>query len=257
MKGINLEYDCSNDTENKLRLIHETGFDSVLLNYDDGIRKTIEQTYALGLSIDALHLPYKGMVNTIWQGKELSDSYKSLLIDGIKFAANNGIEDVVMHITSTDSPPPANDNGIRFIDALLNLCEKYNIYLCLENLRRLDYLQYLYDHCHSKYLAFCYDSGHANAFTHNLLNFPWERFATKLRCVHLHDNNGISDQHLLPLDGNIQWKEIAKKLNQYCKNNKISLELHPESVEGYACSELEFLNICYERINAIYKLMEG
>lgn len=256
MKGINLEYGYSNDTVEKLKLIREVQFDSVLLNYDENISKNVKQAYALGLSIDALHLPYKGMVNTIWLGKELSDSYKALLVKGIEFAFNNGIEDVVMHITSTACPPPINTHGIIFIKELLEKCEDMGINLCLENLRRLDYLQFLYENCNSKHLAFCYDSGHANAFTHNLLDFPWEKFASKLRCVHLHDNNGIDDQHLLPFDGNIQWAEVANKINQFCTSKKVSLELHQESSRSYSCSEIEFLKICLDRLDSIYKLME-
>jgi sugar phosphate isomerase/epimerase len=256
MRGINLEYGYSTNTVEKIKLIHEVGFDSILLNYDENIHKNVKQAHALGLSIDALHLPYKGMVNTIWQNKEFSDQYKNLLSKCIEFASINGIEDVVMHITSTNSPPPINNNGRIFIDELLNICEKYTINLCLENLRRLDYLQFLYENCPSKYLAFCYDSGHANAFTHNLLTFPWEKFAIKLRCVHLHDNNGIDDQHLLPFDGNIQWEYVGNELIQYCKTKKISLELHKEASENYSCSELAFLNICYERMEAFYKLMK-
>ena len=32
----------------------------------------------------------------------------------------------------------------------------------------------------------------------------------KLIALHLHDNDGISDQHLLPFDGTVNWKNIME-----------------------------------------------
>ena len=66
------------------------------------------------------------------------------------------------------------------------------------------------------YLRFCFDSGHANAFTKNIDDFPWEKYKDKLICLHLHDNDGMYDLHQIPFEGNINWKLLMKNLK---KNN--------------------------------------
>lgn len=79
--------------------------------------------------IDALHLPYKGMVNNMWQDKIVAEPFLQLLISCIDVASYCGIEDVVLHISSTITPLDYNPNGLRFIEELLNHCEKKDISL--------------------------------------------------------------------------------------------------------------------------------
>ncbi|MDE6058774.1 MAG: sugar phosphate isomerase/epimerase [Clostridia bacterium] len=255
MKGINFEYGYKSLYSERASMIKRAGFDSVLLSYDEFVEDAMLSIRNAGLNIDALHLPYRKMVNNIWLSGDVSEPYLQLLSGCIAYADKMGIRRVVAHITSTDSPPPKNIRGVEFINKLLAVCEKYNVYLCLENLRRLDYLEYIFEECGSRLLGFCFDSGHASAFTHNPTSFPWEKFGEKLTCVHLHDNNGVDDEHLLPFDGSLPWEVIAPKIGHYCKTGAVSLELHDGARARYNGSEEEFLNMAYQRISKIYNLM--
>lgn len=255
MNGINFEYGYKSSYSQRAFMIRDAGFDSVLLSYNEFVEEALINIRKVGLGIDALHLPYRNFVNNIWQSSDVSNPYLQLLSGCIAYADKTGIGRVVAHITSTDSPPPKSISGLEFINRLLEVCEKHNVYLCLENLRRLDYLEYIFGNCESKFLGFCFDSGHSSAFTHNSMSFPWEKFGEKLMCVHLHDNNGKDDEHLLPFDGKLQWGIIAPYIGRYCKTGAVSLELHDGAKAKYNVTEEEFLDMAYQRISQVYKLM--
>jgi len=77
--------------------------------------------------------------------------------------------------------------------------------------RREDF-SYLLGNCPG--LGFCYDSGHANLEPSPL---AWvEEFAPFLVSAHLHDNDGHSDRHLPPGDGNgsVDWPGLLAALGR-------------------------------------------
>lgn len=206
-------YGFSSSIENKIELILKYRFNGVFLFWDKHFLPTVKKIRATHLDIETVHLPFDGC-NELWLEGIKGDGYVERMTSAIKEVASAGIPTVVFHISSSDNPPPYNRTGIERLEKILAICEQYQINLALENLRRLDYLDYVYSSLQSQYLKFCFDSGHANAFTKNIDNFPWEKYQDKLICVHLHDNNGLLDQHLIPFTGNINWKLLARKFKK-------------------------------------------
>src|SRR5690606_1576064 len=82
----------------------------------------------------------------------------------------------------------------------------------------------IFDNLNSNKLKFCFDSGHANAYTKNIENFEFEKYSDKLICVHFSDNFGNHDSHLIPLTGNIDWKKLAKNLKSIKFNGPLTSE---------------------------------
>jgi sugar phosphate isomerase/epimerase len=74
--------------------------------------------------------------------------------------------------------------------------------IALENLRKPEYLDFLFDNIKSDKLKFCYDSGHNNCFTPEIDCLG--KYGDKLIALHLHDNDGTCDQHLLPFNGTME-----------------------------------------------------
>ena len=77
----------------------------------------------------------------------------------------------------------------------------------------------------------CFDSGHANvmapgkqqaqygAHMHrvwqgDVIFYPqaFEKMAPAMVTCHLHDNDGFSDQHMIPGSGTTDWQELTEKL---------------------------------------------
>ena len=57
------------------------------------------------------------------------------------------------------------------------------------------------------YVGLCYDSGHGNLEARGLDDL--ERHKDRLISLHLHDNDGSSDQHKLPFTGTVDWKRLS------------------------------------------------
>ena len=57
----------------------------------------------------------------------------------------------------------------------------------------------------------CWDTGHGHR--QSLRQAPSIRLLGKwLKSLHIQDNNGLHDQHLLPYSGTIDWKEVVSAL---------------------------------------------
>lgn len=264
-KYINYNYKYDSTNEIHVRLLEEAGFDGVFLYSQYSPKDYIDLVLNSSLKIEALHLPYKlivngkcvnsRFVNVLWEGGDDAIKYVCSLIDEIRFAYSYGIQNVVMHITGGDNPPVFKQESLKYFEILLNECEKLRINLCLENLRRLDYLKSIFSNLESDYLKFCFDSGHANAMTRNLDVFPWELFGQKLQCLHLNDNDGIHDQHCLPFDGNINWEKLLKTIYNCNKTLPFTLEVRASESYQSKYSEKEFLKQCILRLQKLEKLI--
>jgi sugar phosphate isomerase/epimerase len=160
-----------------------------------------------------------------------------------------------MHVTGGDAPPPMSENGIRNIGRVLNECEKYDITLCLENLRRLDYLDYAFESLPSDKLMFCFDSGHANCMTKNVDSFPWSRYASKLCYLHLNDNSGIGDPHLIPFEGGINWEQLIRRIFSINRSLLLQLEVRSSSETRKQHTERQYLELCFRSLTRIEKIL--
>lgn len=261
---FNYKYDSS--YSDRIELLEDIGFDGVFLYSQYHPAEYIEQLMSTSLRIDALHLPYKKFqngtcidsrfVNVLWTDSLDARDYVRSLIEEIEFARNYGITTAVMHITGGEAPPAVNSVAIDNISRVLAKCENYGITLCLENLRRIDHLQFIFDRMDSPHLKFCFDSGHAHAMTHNLANFPWDYYGSRLHCVHLNDNDGFKDQHRIPFCGNIRWKELMKDIVEHNAHIGLALEVRSSTEDREKYSEREFLDICMDSLVKLERLVQ-
>ena len=260
-KSIGFNYKYNSAYEDRINLIEQAGFSGVFIYSQYNPSEYIEIICDSSLRIDSLHLPYKKFeqgkcvdsryVNVLWTDETVADLYVKELIDEVKFAHEYKIDTVVMHITGGDIPPDMSDHGIINIEKVLNACELYDITLCLENLRRLDYLSYVFNKLDSKHLKFCFDSGHANVMTKNIDNFPWGEFGDKLFYLHLNDNNGAKDQHLIPFNGNINWYDLMKTIFAFNNNIGLTLEVRSSEEIRNAFSENQYLELCFNSLSKL------
>ena len=75
-----------------------------------------------------------------------------------------------------------------------------------------------------EYVGACYDFGHANlvgGFHRQNLNI----LGSRLKAVHVQDNKGLSDEHLLPFHGNIDWKEAMRGLADISFKEDLTFEI--------------------------------
>ena len=106
----------------------------------------------------------------------------------------------------------ADETGLRRFYRIAEAAERYGVYLALENSVFPEYLQFIFDNIKSEHIGFCYDSGHEHAFAPDFNYLP--KFGDRLFALHLHDNDGVHDNHFVPFCGTIDWNTKIEDLKK-------------------------------------------
>lgn len=80
------------------------------------------------------------------------------------------------------------------------------------------------------FVGLCYDSGHGNISGDGLDQLA--RHADRLIAIHLHDNEGASDQHAMPFTGTVDWDRLARLIASSGYDKWVNLELS-QARSGY------------------------
>ena len=129
-------------------------------------------------------------------------------------------------------PDPARYYEINFehYSRLAEEAEKLGVYLCIENMpmpylslaRSWDLLNFV-KAVGNPFFRMCLDTGHAALFGQPATD---ARILGKeyLRVMHVHDNDGTRDQHLLPFTGVVDWTAYAAALREIGYDGVFMLE---------------------------------
>jgi len=137
-------------------------------------------------------------------------------------------ETIILHVPE----PPENetekaaypDQVRRSLDEMQITARPLGVRIALENLIGDDFvlLRELLSEYSPDFLGLCYDSGHGNLDGKGLDQL--ETLIHRLISVHLHDNDGRTDQHRLILDGTIDWQRLAALMAQSSYEKCVSSE---------------------------------
>lgn len=223
----------------------QTGFDGIdmsfenIKRFDDALRCVLysaaNRACKYGLDIPMCHLPfYMPDPNS----DKLMEQFANELKLGIDVAALMKIKLAVTHPIAYHSERHFYDEWIKknieFLSPVIEYAGKKNVKICIENMagkpdtesdhlfgsraQEIRVLAELFD------CGLCWDFGHANLCGLNMS----EEFLSlnkRLECVHIHDNDGKKDLHLLPFYGNINWKEAMKCLKSVGYTGCLDLEV--------------------------------
>ncbi|MCL2446662.1 MAG: sugar phosphate isomerase/epimerase [Oscillospiraceae bacterium] len=242
--GYDLAYDES------CRLIAQAGFSHVMMWYGDDFGLEFRaanrpaQARAHGLAIENIHAPFDE-VNHIWEdtpdGQRVFAGYLQMLND----CAAYDISTVVMHATRRPEGPPVSEIGLARWAKLITRAEQLGVNIAIENMRQdygLSYAELLLERFDSPRFGFCFDSGHYHARRREV---DWlTRWPARLMALHLHDNHGVDDEHLLPGDGTIDWPVLMRQIEQTGYIGAVALEVCTAPADMTA---EEFLALAYGR----------
>lgn len=163
--------------------------------------------------------------------------------EGVDLVANrirmlrelDGTGTVMMHVPHFGIDTPAPDRaGIsqsfdalcRSIDELMPLLDRTDTLIAVENMWRDSWetIEALLARYPANRIGLCYDSGHANANCNKRLE-TLAKNKGRLQALHLHDNNGESDQHQPPFYGTVDWPRLADILATSSYTRELSFEL--------------------------------
>ena len=153
----------------------------------------------------------------------------------IDFAEHVGAETLVLHSVCLGITRPEDRLDVPEIRRIATYAADREVRLALENMADsvwlLDrVLEEVGDDPRKTNLGICIDIGHAylshDAGREPVANYL-ERYAAQLLHLHLHDNHGASDEHLIPGDGAIDWSRCLRTLERIGFDGTAVLEVHP------------------------------
>lgn len=237
--------------QERLALIKEAGFDAVMLWWGDKDRMVQPKLVReFGLEVENAHAPCNN-ANSIWEENAAGEEYVKTLFRSIEECSELSVPVLVVHITSFRAEPEITALGLSRLRKLVDFAERKKVCIALENTCFFQPLKYAFDNIHSEYLGLCYDSGHEN------ISKPYvdwlSMYGDRLTAMHLHDNFGGNDAHLLPFDGRINWTRVLKSIKNSRGLEYLSFELDfnkktPDSRIYNSLSAKEYLELAYKRV---------
>lgn len=148
-----------------------------------------------------------------------------LVKNRIDMTGRLGGDVIIMHLPSQPAPAeranPLWRALFKSLDELRPCAGRRGVRIALEN-GDFDAIERILSEFAPDYLGLCYDSGHGNMRVDGLERL--DRLKDRLISVHLHDNNGSSDQHRLPFTGTVDWGRLARIIAGSAYRKCVSLE---------------------------------
>ena len=144
----------------------------------------------------------------------------------------------------------------RVIQEVTPYAEDLGIWLCVENVFEFDTCsvanveecRLLFQTANSPRARLTLDTGHANLY--GCLYEMAEAFPEQLAFTHIHDNNGVRDQHRVPGRGCIDWMRLMSALERASYAGPLNFELreayHKTSQRPVLLSELKSLLLHFD-----------
>jgi sugar phosphate isomerase/epimerase len=165
-----------------------------------------------------------------------------LVQNRLRMAAQLGADVVIIHVPSSAGEEVRAEllGPVRqSLDEVLPFAKSLGVRLAVENMETDDFgmLTTLLNEYDTDVLGLCYDSGHGNIDGRGLDNL--EKVSNRLIALHLHDNDGLNDQHKIPFTGTVDWERLARIIAASPYDKCLNLEVIIAN-SGYK-DEAEFL----------------
>lgn len=254
--AINTNYTKTTPFADRIRMIKDAGFKSVIMfwNGSDVFEQELLCVKENGLRIESVHAPFH-MMNELWTD---TDPVKSLikLHGAIDSCSNYAIKTLVVHPTDTTAPPPVSEVGKTYFRGLIRYAKSMNVDLAFENIERPEYLDTIFGECDDTNVKLCYDLGHENCFSKG--SDVLAKYGDRLKALHIHDNDGNSDQHAIPFDGNIDMQRFVSKLKELEYYGMITLEVMRDRSDLYDdLTDEQFLAKAFEAGKKLFEMRQG
>ena len=173
-----------------------------------------------------------------------AEELEELIRRSIIASAELGVEWTVTHPGTVYSAGPdvsvSKEKNLEYYSRHVATARENGIGICLENdfeYRPRQPMQRIY--CASIYelvdlvdafgdpehVGVCYDFGHANLGGHDFHRQNLNIIGSRLHAIHVQDNHGVADEHLMPFHGNIDWAEAMAGLADIGYDGDLTYEI--------------------------------
>jgi sugar phosphate isomerase/epimerase len=227
---------------------------------------TATRARAKNISIPVCHLSFY-MPNPF--DEALMQEYSRELKKGIDAARIMGIPLAVAHPIALYSSEHRYGDWVRanmkFLQPIVEYARERGIKICVENMpsEREAPDNHLYGSCAINISALaeklgcgiCFDVGHANVSGYKMSE-QLEILRGKLDVLHIHDNHGVRDEHLLPFEGNVDWQDVAEGIKKADFRGILDVEVTAWALPGDKMTRDSFGGKIVARAKRLMKLAD-
>lgn len=222
--GIGTTFNFDIPFEKMIPMIRQAGFSIISLaggNFEqsrylkiNGRERIKRICVENGVVVDSVHAPLANDIDISNPDSELRQFSVDLIIQTVDACTAIGCTTLILHLSNRFPDGELDDRIIsaqKSLDRIIPYAEQRKICLAIENLINPNTLM-LFDHILKQYqndnVGVCYDTSHANRVgnLYSLLN----KYSERIIAVHISDNKGQLDDHMLPFEGNIDWERFAQ-----------------------------------------------
>ena len=248
----------------KGKSILEKSLDSVKKHYE----KEIDIINQNGLEINQAHAPFPAYVRAY---PDTLDYSIKILKRNIEFCDYVGCKNLVIHGIPYEMSDDVNTKedihklNMKLYTSLIETAEKTGVTICLENLfythngvrypghcgdinEAVFDIDYLNKVAGKDIFGFCLDTGHANLL-HQDFKVIIPKLGNRISCLHIHDNDGCSDMHMMPLTGTIDFTRFCSAMRDINFSKNLSFETFNQTNIVMAFDEelvLSFMKTIYD-----------
>lgn len=207
----------------------------------DRLKKKMEHEHIL---VKAIHMPMNGVdisqLEEYDRVRSVREVQKTVIV-----AHRFGAGLVIVHpggkCTTISERESRFTQCVKSLTEILDFCGQWNVKLAIENTipgrlgDRWEEIQQILDAISSEDIGICLDTGHyllnerradKKEFDFNKMPFNWQK---KLFHIHIHDNDGEKDLHLLPGEGRFPWSLFISFLKEMNYHHMLILELKDQN----------------------------
>lgn len=206
-----------------------------ILDYYRPIKEALDKNEISLCQSHAIFPPY------VHDNEELSDHLFEVMEKNFAVCAFLECPCMVVHPWSDYDKELERKVNIDYYTKLIPIAKKYGVKVCLENMffknARINlkgccgsakeaawYIDTLNEIAGEELFGYCLDVGHANLSRQNLFEYV-KTLGHRLMVLHMHDNNGIDDQHLAPMTQRMtDWEGFIKGLCEINYRGSVSFE---------------------------------
>lgn len=122
------------------------------------------------------------------------------------------------------------EHSVKTWQELLKIAEQNNTHVMLENTYETtpDIHYRLFTEIDSPFLRFCLDTGHLMSYAGTSWNLWLDKLLPWFGQLHLHDNDGLRDDHIAIGSGKFDFEQLFQFLQSYDISPLVTLEPHTE-----------------------------
>ncbi len=195
--------------------------------YLDFAAKIREKAESRGLFFAQAHAPFP----TTQNDEKFNSDRRELIIRSMEIASVLGVGTIVVHpvqhLKYKCSVEELYRLNMEFYRSLIPICEKLRIRVATENMWQFDkyrniiddsvcaspeeFSKYI-DDLDSWYITGCLDLGHCGLSGREAQDMLRYMGKNRVTCLHIHDNDYLSDLHTLPGAAKMNWDEILRAI---------------------------------------------